>query len=180
MKKLFKRLGRAWKWYIEGYYHCDHCPYCWSEYSYEDDGDCGCYIRGELWDTCRLIPPIRFLIGWPRKKRAEYAYAHEYDGVSEWYEQQQERENAYAESVKLLLNGIELYHRGVEGDLIPVCKVDLLWLSDFKYGNFGEAYRYYEDHAHPITGDPPLSQQWTDLLRKTWKKFADKFRPYFE
>lgn len=178
--KLKKKLRRAWKWYIKGDYHCDKCPYCWSDWSsYTGDGDCGCYIRGDLWDTCRLIPPIRFLIGWPRKKQALYWEDHQYDGMGEWYEQQVEKETAYSESLEILLKGIELYRRDCEGKLMPVCKAALCERYCFGSGPFYEAYRYYEDHAHPIVGEPPLKQQWKDLLCKTWNKFADKFRPYF-
>lgn len=180
IKKMLKKLRRAWKWYIKGDYHCDKCPYCWSDWNYlEGDGDCGCYIRGDLWDTCRLIPPIRFLIGWPRKKVTQYWEGHAYDGMGEWYEQLVERENAYAESIKILLKETELYQRDCDGKLMPICKADLLEIFSFGSGPFGEAFRYYEDHAHPVVGDPPLKKQWKDLLRKTWNKFADHFRPYF-
>lgn len=180
MKKLIKRLRRAWKWYIKGDYHCDRCPYCWSDWSsYTGDGDCGCYIRGELWDTCRLIPPVRFLIGWPRKKQALYGEAHAYDGMGEWYEQECEKQTAYSKSIEILLKDIELYKRDYEGKLMPVCKAALIERYCFGSGPFYEAYSYYEDHAHPVTSDPPLKQQWKELLRKTWNKFADHFRPYF-
>lgn len=180
IKNLLKKLRRAYKWYIKGDYHCDHCPYCWSDWSsYVGDGDCGCYIRGDLWDTCRLIPPIRFLIGWPRKKKTLYWESHAYDGMGDWYEQQVERETAYSKSLEILLKDIELYQRDCEGKLMPVCKAALIERYCFGVGPFYEAHRYYEDHAHPIVGDPPLKQQWKELLRKTWNKFADHFRPYF-
>lgn len=179
MKKLIKKLGRAWKWYIKGYYHCDHCPYCWEEYSYEGDCDCGCYIRGELWDTCRLIPPIRFLVGWGRKKCAQYWEAHAWDGMADWYEKEEMKKDAYSDSIKILLEHIELYQRDFEGNLEPVCKYELVDIFNFGAGKINDAYRFYEDTAHPVVGDPPLKQQWKDLLRKTWGKFADHFRPYF-
>ena len=178
-ERLRKKLRRAWKWYVKGDYHCDKCPYCWEEWTYEGDGDCGCYIRGELWDTCRLIPPIRFLIGWPRKKQAQYWEGHAYDGMGEWYEKEAEKQDAFKESIKILLNEIELYTRDWDGKLMPICKADLVETFTFGSGQFYEAYSYYEDHAHPIVGEPSLKQQWKDLLRKTWNKFADKFRPYF-
>ena len=74
-------------WYVYGHYHCDKCPMCWAEWSYEGDGDCGCYIYGDLRDSCRLLPPFRWLRGWHRKKRALYWEAHQYDGMAEWYQQ---------------------------------------------------------------------------------------------
>lgn len=179
MKKLINKIRRAWKWYIKGYYHCDHCPYCWAEYSYEGDGDCGCYIRGDLWDTCRLIPPIRFLLGWPRKKQTLYREAHAYDDMGEWYEQQDERQRAYSKSLEIILKEIELYKRDCDGKLMPVCKAALIERYCFGSGPFYEAYRYYEDHAHPVVCEPPIKQQWKDLLHKTLDEFADYFRPYF-
>ena len=177
VKRMAKKFRRAWKWYIQGYYHCKHCPYCWSEYSYEGDGDCGCYIRGELWDTCRLIPPIRFLIGWPRKKKAEYYASHEYDGYGEWYEGLIAQEEAYAESVKILLGKVELYRRDADGKLIPMCKEELFDRSWYGCSAW-EARDHYESKAHPIV-HIPLKQQWKELLWKTWNRFADHFRPYF-
>lgn len=174
-----KKLRRAWKWYIKGDYHCDHCPYCWADYSYDGDCDCGCYIRGELWDTCRLIPPIRFLIGWPRKKCHQYFEAHAYDGMAEWCENEDKKRTAYAESIKIFLRNTELYRRDFDGKLYPLCKAEETQIHDFGVSQFSDAYHYYEDHAHPVVGDPPLKQQWKDLLRKTWNKFADHFRPYF-
>ena len=178
LNRLCKRIKIWWKWYVLGYYHCDKCPYCWSEYSYEGDGDCGCYIRGDLWDTCRLLPPFRFLIGWPRKRQYQYHEAHAYDGIGDFWEQQVQREKAYAESVKILLQGHEIYRRDFDGKLIPVCKADLLWIDECSYGFFGDALRYYEDKAHPVIF-VPLKQRWKELIRDTWKKeFYERIVPY--
>ena len=175
--KLIKKLRRAYKWYIKGDYHCDHCPYCWSDWNYyEGDGDCGCYIRGDLWDTCRLIPPIRFLIGWPRMKRAQYWEGHQYDGYGEFYEQYEKELDAYSESVKILLEGLELYRRDYEGKLVPVCKANIF--DRFGPNSFYTAHEHYESKAHPVV-HIPIKQQWKDLLRKTCNKLADHFRPYF-
>lgn len=170
-KKLKKKLRRAWKWYIKGDYHCEHCPYCWSEYSYEGDGDCGCYIRGELYDTCRLIPPIRFLIGWPRKRKTEYWEKQQYDGIGEYYEQQYKQEDAMRAAILKALENCEVCQRDPEGKLYPFCKSDVVEI------NMWAAMTSYEDTCHPII-HKPLKQQWKELLRKTWDAFADHFRPY--
>lgn len=77
--KKFDRI-EAVDYYIKGEYHCDKCPFCWGgEYmpGCDDYDDAGCYIFGDLRDTCRLIPPIRFILGWGRRKRAEYFRAHD-------------------------------------------------------------------------------------------------------
>ena len=62
-----KKKSKAIEWYIRGEYHCDKCPFCFGgEYlpGCDDYEDAGCYIFGDLRDTCRLIPPIRFILGW--------------------------------------------------------------------------------------------------------------------
>lgn len=53
-------------WYIKGEYHCDNCPFCWGgEYrpGCDDYDDVGCYIFNDLKDSCRLLPPLRFILG---------------------------------------------------------------------------------------------------------------------
>ena len=175
LRRKWKWLKTRWKWYVLGYYHCDHCPYCWSEYSYEGDGDCGCYIRGELWDTCRLLPPFRFLIGWPRKRQWEYHEDHAWDGIGEWYELNAEREDHYAKSVLILLKEMELYQRDLDGKMIPVCKAEL---ADRLCGMLTDAFHYYEDHAHPPKV-VPLKQRWKETIRLTWKHLVyDHIAPY--
>ena len=79
------KFKRFWNYYIKGEYHCDTCPFCWEERGYED-ADAGCYIKGELQDTCRLIPPFRFLIGWGRRRKVRYIRNHEYDDYPEFIE----------------------------------------------------------------------------------------------
>lgn len=63
-------------WYIKGEYHCDKCPYCWSDYSsYWGDGDCGCYLKGDIRDTCRYIRnPISRMIVNKRMCKEEHCY----------------------------------------------------------------------------------------------------------
>lgn len=68
--------------YIKGKYHCDTCPFCWEERGIEDTG-AGCYIFGDL------LPPFRFLIGCPLRKRAIY--------FREWYEENSRKENELKE-----------------------------------------------------------------------------------
>lgn len=68
---LKKRISDYWHWYILGEYHCDHCPYSWEE-RYDDDCDAGCCIKGDIQDTCRLIPPVRGIVGFFATKRYIY------------------------------------------------------------------------------------------------------------
>lgn len=94
------KLKTIWKWYICGYYHCDKCKYSWEERSYEGDADAGCYIRGDIYDICRLIPPFKNIVGWFAKRKYEYWEGHRYDGVSEWYEDEERKERVIEKVLK--------------------------------------------------------------------------------
>ena len=126
--KKFDRI-EAVDYYIKGEYHCDKCPFCWGGgYMPECDDydDAGCYIFGDLRDTCRLIPPIRFILGWGRRKRTEYFRAHKYDDFSEWY----------AEKKKVCKMTIERFQdqygiREIHGSCIFMNEY-LLYQRDFK------------------------------------------------
>lgn len=182
MKEHTRALGEwittRWNWYVKGHYHCDHCPYCWEDWSCEGDCDCGCYIKGDLYDTCRLIPPFRTIVGWPKMRYAQYWEGHAYDGMADWYEENIHRQEVFAESVNILLRKTELCRRDSEGKLFPICKADLSEAYTFVNGEFFEAFTHYEDHAHPYKVIP-LKQQWKDLIRLTWKqKVYEKIAPY--
>lgn len=164
------------RWYLFGEYHCDHCEMCWSDWSdYLGDGDCGCYIFGDLRDTCRMPKPLRFLRGYVRKKKAEYGEAHCYDDMGEYYEQQQIRRQAFSESILILLKDKEVYSRSWEdGKLIPVCKMELTDMSDFGVSSFREAYYHYEDKAHPVE-HITLRDDWKRVWKRTKKAFYEEY-----
>lgn len=158
--------------YIYGHYHCDKCPMCWSDYSYEcGDGDCGCYIFGERRDSCRLIPPFRHLVGWHRKRKAEYFAAHQYDGMADYYEELYRKQECMRKAIKKGLHGYELIHRDMEGKPIPVCTEEFLEMQSD--GVFYE----YEGKAYPFN-PTTLREEWGKFLRKTWDAFANHFRPF--
>lgn len=169
MNKIVGKLKKWFEWYVKGYYHCDKCPFSWEERNYDGDADAGCYIRGDLWDTCRLLPPFRFLIGWPRRRVTRYWEVHAYDDIGEWYEQEVGREEAMTKVVMDLLDGREVCSRDENGELDPLPAPYEMFLD------FLKATRDYEDKCHPPKS---LRQEWEDLLVKTWKRFSNKFRPY--
>ena len=76
---------------------CEKCPYLWEEKtSYEyDEYDCGCYIKHDLYDEkpCHLLMPVRAVLGFFAKKKAEYSEAHMYDGIEDYYEKMIVREH---------------------------------------------------------------------------------------
>ena len=99
-----KALKNFWNYYIKGHYHCDTCPFCWGgEYlvGCDDYDDAGCYIKGDIADcSCRLIPPIRFLIGWGRRKKTTYLQNHEYDDIDVWYMEKERKQEIFAKFLK--------------------------------------------------------------------------------
>lgn len=60
----------------------------------DDYDDAGCYICGGLRDTCRLLPPVRWLLSIIPRRKMEYHQMHEYDDIDEWYTEQDREENA--------------------------------------------------------------------------------------
>ena len=173
MKEIRKKLKLWWQWYIQGYYHCDKCPMCWSEWSYEGDNDCGCYLFGDIRDTCRLLPPFRQLIGWPKKRKAEYWEEHQYDGIEDVLETE------YLQSElleRLLREAFSFYEFAIpteDGKLTPASEskerlIEML-VPDIRF--------CYENEAHPVTYTP-LKAEWKQVLRRTSKEFLDIFRPF--
>lgn len=171
--KLKTQIKRAYNWYIKGTYHCDKCPMCWSEWSYEGDGDCGCHIFGDIRDTCRLLPPLRQLIGWPRKKKAEYWASHQYDDLPAYMEAQEHQLTALTKILTKELKLYEICWRGNDGVLEPAydCKVDFI-------ENLASSIRFdYETQMHPY-GHIPLKTEWHNVIGHTWEAFLNCFRPY--
>ena len=176
MKLFWKKIKKFWKWYVLGYYHCDRCPYSWDDACPGcEDYDCGCVIFGDTKDTCRLLPPFRFLIGWGKKKRFQYAQAHEYDGLVDWYEEHERKEAIMAKTISnnLAQWQLSLHRSGVDGSTAPVedinAEIEVLahWIVD-----------EYEQAAHPVQR-PTLCQEWKNLLHKTWRHIIGHFAPYF-
>lgn len=97
------KLKNFWKFYVKGEYHCDSCPFCWGG-GYlpgcDDYDDCGCYIKGDIADkSCRLIPPIRFLLGWGKRKKARYYENHRYDDYEDFMQMVTLEENAVEDAL---------------------------------------------------------------------------------
>ena len=150
------RLKCFVKYYIKGDYHCDTCPFFWEERGLED-ADAGCYIKGEIQDTCRLLPPLRFLIGWGRKKKALYYCWHEYDGFEKWLEDEERKDKAVMDILNTYL--------GDSGEKSPSYLI-----SDIRYK--------LEDALIPVKY-VPLKIRWKELIKDTWNRFLMIFKPYF-
>lgn len=172
-KSVFYRI---WHWYIKGEYHCDKCPYGWDEKtSYEyDEWDAGCYIKGDIHDTCRILPPFRWIVGSLRKKKYEYYKAHEYDDFPEWHEKQEAREEKMIELLDEFLKDLVLCHKDVEGNYYPINKEEHI-----RYADYRVRYGYEEFLAKQNAEENPPQNPWKQAIVWTWKKFIGFFKPYF-
>lgn len=183
-KEKNNKLKTWWRWYVKGEYHCEHCPYVWEEHYHEGDCDCGCIIRGDIRDTCRLLPPFRFLIGWFRRRKAEYHSSRQYDGIGEHYEKCYEQEQLLQKEILELLAPYELVYRPVSSEAwideqSDKCheKTVVMDKKEIVADAICRIRMNYEDAAHPYV-HKTLKQEWKELLKKTWNRFADVFRPY--
>ena len=177
MKKCKKNLiYRFWHWYIKGEYHCDKCPYGWEEKtSYEyDEWEVGCYIKGDICDTCRLFPPYRWIVGSLRKKKLHYQYAHQYDDFPDFVEEMERKEEKFNKLVDKFLHGYELCWKDNDGELHPINKEEHIK---------AEAYRIrydYEDYLREENEKKnPYQNPWKKAILWTWHKFINYFKPYF-
>ena len=177
MKK--KKKSKAVEWYIKGEYHCDKCPFCFGgEYlpGCNDYEDAGCYIFGDLRDTCRLIPPIRFVLGWGKRKKSEYLRAHEYDDFGEWQEKRYFQEQQFNACFKEhILNHYAVFYKDRYGNVFGE-PIDSDWFCEFD-----EMMRLRWD-CKDIFSPPsyvPLKKRWAQLIRDTWNRFIGIFKPYF-
>lgn len=173
-----KKKSEAIKWYIKGEYHCDKCPFCWGgEYlpGCDDYDDAGCYIFGDLRDTCRLIPPIRFILGWSKRKKAEYFQAHEYDDYEEWYADKEKKETAFIQAFNdRIFSDFVLFWKKKDGN---ACGNPI---DAERFCEFGHMMRLLND-CEDIFSPPsyvPLKERWAQLIKDTWRKFIMIFKPY--
>lgn len=172
-----KKKRKAIDWYIKGEYHCDKCPFCFGgEYmpGCDDYDDAGCYIFGDLRDSCRLIPPLRFILGWGKRKKAQYIYDHQYDDCEESYMEWESRNKKIKEAITKFLDGCDLCFKDSDGKYYPT---DKEWYIE------QGAYRVrceYEDYLNELDAKKnPPQNPWKQAIVWTWRKFIGFFKPYF-
>lgn len=166
--KIKEKIRNFIKWYIKGYYHCDKCPYSWGERGWEDV-DAGCYIKGDICDTCRLLPPFKGIIGRLRKNKYEYWESRRYDGYYEWYEEEEKRQevfNSVLEEFREQCESCRLWEN--------VCKSKRDCIQRVGY----ELRSKYEEAAHPVV-IKRLKTKWKELIKETAQAIADQFKQYF-
>lgn len=176
LNALKKNIQRLWRWYVLGYYHCNRCPYSWDDaFPGCEDCDCGCVIFGDIRDTCRLLPPFRFLIGWGKKKRFQYAKAHEYDDLVDWYKEHERRVPTMTAAIAKSMEewNLSFHHPLPDGTQMPVGD-----LNEEIEAISHKVVEEYEREIHPVQ-HRTLKEEWKLLLAKTWTQFIRLFAPYF-
>lgn len=173
-----KKIDKAIDWYIKGEYHCDKCPFCWGgEYmpGCDDYDDCGCYIFGDLRDSCRLLPPIRFVLGWGKRKKACYCQAHEYDDIEEWYREKEKKEHQFKDIIKQeILDKYVLCFKDVDGNILTA--LDGNPAVDSSPDTWRLMNACEDMFSAPYM---PLKTRWVHLIKDTWHALAMLFKPYF-
>lgn len=169
------RLNDFYRWYIKGEYHCHKCPYSWEDRGY-DDADAGCYIKGDIQDKCRLLPPFRFAVGYFRKKRFRYYAAHQYDGYPEFADKNDRESEEFNRLLLEMFSSIEMYRPYLDKldqkEYIVVNKKQFIedhsW--DFRYK--------YDEFAHPFIYES-IGKRWKKLIIDTLNNISTWFRIYF-
>lgn len=180
------RIKRIWRWYIKGEYHCDECPQSWEDRSYEGEcNDYGCYACGECRETCRLIPPVRAFRGWKHRRYMEYWENRRYDGMGDTYQEMWDQRKILTDELKDALKEFTLCYKveasegwvnedGKTEELSTLRPTDLdSFLDDW----VPTIQMNYESIAHPVVRKK-LSQEWKELLKKTFGKIFDPICPY--
>ena len=178
MKKL-SPFRRFWNYYILGRYRCDSCPYCWSERtSYEyDEWDAGCYIKEDICDTCRLLPPFRWIIGYPKKRKAQYYEIHQYDDFAEWAEWDLEKTEKLKELIHdKMLKDYVVCAKDDEGNYFELnTDVESFHSIYYECSNIvSEFEKFVKYHDSKNSRGP-----WKTAFKYSWDKFINKFKPYF-
>lgn len=182
MKK--KKKSEAVEWYIKGEYHCDKCPFCCGgEYlpGCDDYEDAGCYIFGDLRDTCRLIPPIRFILGWGKRKKMQYLENHRYDDYGEWVDKKIANEEAFRKAFqKVFAEKYAICLKDANGEMEKGADGKPYSLDEECYiGSVSSLYHEASEILDPPKPYEPLRKKWAALLKETWHSFVGIFKPYF-
>lgn len=175
--KKQSKLRSFWRYYVKGEYHCDQCPYAWSDYSdYLGDGNCGCYVKGDIQDSCRLIPPIRFLLGWGKKRRYLYRESQICDDMFEYRIRTEKKQAQFDEAVRPHFEQYLIVWKDENGNIArrENGEPDTVNVDDVcDYGFFLDCRSVFS------VPEQSLKEQWASVLKNTWNRIADLFLPYF-
>lgn len=147
---------------------CSKCNASWEDWgAYHEDCSCGCHIKGSDYDEkiCRLIAPIKWLL----LRRSQYYMNHEYDGIGEFYAEQEIKQEKCIKAIKEMLDGRVICLKYDDGTLHE-CNTDFM----IEY----EAWRVAD--ALKPEWKPPLKlrQRWKRLLIDTIMVLPNKIKPF--
>lgn len=113
---------------------CENCPLSWEDRSYEGEcNDCGCFVYGDLYEggkpICHLPMWIKQTIAGVKQRQIDKVIANQYDGIIEWYEEQQKKERAMMSAINDVLKNRGMAIFFIDGD--RGCPIG----SDSPYGN---------------------------------------------
>ena len=153
---------------------CENCKYFVDTSMTTQEGteyDGFCLIKGSDIDSCcKLIPPLRHLLGWIGTKRQDYDYERQdVEYVKYSIKQQAETDKLEGLIKDYVYNG-DLYIKYSGGKIIPI---DPNTFFDSIY----DVKREYDDFAHP-TIRKTLRQEWRELILKTLNKWIDPLKPF--
>ncbi len=132
---------------------CEDCPLSWEDRSCEGEcSDCGCLVYKDLYEgskpICRLPMRLKRTIAGAKQRKIDKAMAHRYDGVIEWYEEQQKKEWAMMSAVNDVLKkrGMFLcFHCEDQDRYYPIGSICGNGYFDAGYGEISDIIRSYEE-----------------------------------
>lgn len=149
--------------------NCEKCPCAWEEWGPEDcDG--GCYAGRDLFEgTCRLP----YLVRWYIARRANFCKDHQYDGIGEWYEEQERKQRIVEEAIYKRDQNLTLcWEYKTEAGKTEYRPFDQkMVIQEICYDIVG-AMDDYRRGQEPRT----LYNKWSALVRETFKRAVFKIR----
>lgn len=101
---------------------CETCPLSWEDRGY-DDIDCGCWVYEDPYGDeiiCQFPNFIKWLILKSKKKKRDKALEHQYDGIAEYFEEEQRKDSAFRQSVE------ECILKNRYGEELILCREDIV------------------------------------------------------
>ena len=134
---------------------CEDCPLSWEDRSYEGEcTDCGCLVYKDLYEggkpICHLPMWIKLAIAEVKQRKIDKAIANQYDGIVEWYEEQQKKERAMMSAINDVLKkrGMFLcFHSEKQDKYYPIGSASHYGNGyfDASYGEADEIVTRYEE-----------------------------------
>lgn len=101
---------------------CETCPLSWEDRGYEGECyDCGCIWYGDLYGKklmCHFPEFIKWMIRKSADKKRDKALEHQYDGIVEWFEEEQRKDAAFRQAVE------ECILKNKYGEELILCRED--------------------------------------------------------